>query len=123
MIRELYPSFSELSVQFYPLLLKDSLAIEILSLDSDPPSSFAAIEGMLIQLSHSPLIKKGAACKANSGSCYYQHLCRSVVGLARVELIQNITSTIVRDTSLPDELELDYVALDGAALENLEVLP
>ena len=48
MIRELYPSFSELSVQFYPLLLKDSLAIEILSLDSDPPSSFAAIEGMLI---------------------------------------------------------------------------
>ena len=40
-----------------------------------------------------------------------------------MELIQNITSTIVRDTSLPDELELDYVALDGAALENLEVLP
>lgn len=48
-------------------------------------------------------------------------ICRSVVGLGRVKLIQSITSASVIDSSPQEELEPDYVALDGSALENLEV--
>lgn len=44
-----------------------------------------------------------------------------MVGLGRVELIQSITSSIISDSSPQDEVEPDYLALDGAALENLEV--
>ena len=45
------------------------------------------------------------------------------MGLGRVELIQSITSSAIMDSSPWDELEPDYVALDGSALENLEVVP
>lgn len=43
------------------------------------------------------------------------------MGLRKIEAIQSITSTSIMDSDLKIELEPDYVALDGAALENLEV--
>ena len=43
------------------------------------------------------------------------------MGLGRVELIQSITSSAIVDSTPQEELEPDYVALDGSALENLEV--
>lgn len=50
--------------------------------------------------------------------------CRSVVGLGRVELIHTISSTSTSgiETSPEDGVEHDHVSLDGAALENLEVI-
>ena len=44
------------------------------------------------------------------------------MGLGRIELLQSISSSSVVDARPQAEAEPDYVALDGSALENLEVI-